>query len=376
MEQAPGQSVFTVNALGSAVEVSFAGTWVIGQQAPLAVEILQAISRVNPQPDKVVLDTTKLAAWDSQFVSRALDIANWCKGSNIPLDDHALPAGASKLLQIATAVKPGETDVEREPPWFDLVALRDRISESSLEFISFVGGIHLALIALVRGKSNTRAQDFFYFVDQAGPRALGIVSLISVLVGMILAYMGAVQLRQFGAEIYVANLVAIGMAREMAPLMTAIIMAGRTGAAYAAQLGTMQTNEEIDATRTLGISPMEFLVTPRLLGLVVVMPLLVLYSDLLGIVGGGLVANGMGVSTVTYINQVQGAITWGDINAGLVKSLVFACLVGIAGCQAGLQCGRSSAAVGEATTTAVVRAIVYLIVADSALNVIYDKLGV
>lgn len=361
---------------GNSVRIVFGGTWLIEHPSPAATEIVDALTKVKSGARVLKLANDSDLRWDSLLLSRVLEISNWCRANHIDCNSDELPEGVRTLLAIATTVSPSKQ--EQSPPraWFDLRLLGHRVGSASADFLGFVGELHFALVNLLKGKSNTRIKDFFHFAEEAGPRALGIVSLISVLVGMILAYMGAIQLRQFGAEIYVANLVAIGMAREMAPLMTAIIMAGRTGAAYAAQLGTMQTNEEIDATRTLGISPMEFLITPRLLSLVMVMPLLVLYSNLLGIIGGGLVANGMGVSTMQYFSQVQGAIGWGDINAGLFKSLVFATLVGIAGCQAGIQCGRSSAAVGEATTTAVVRAIVYLIVADSILNVVYDKMGI
>ena len=239
-----------------------------------------------------------------------------------------------------------------------------------------MGGATLALLNLVRGRANTRLRDTLYFVEQCGPQAVGIVALISVLVGMILAYLGSVQLRQFGAEVYVANLVAIGMVREMGALMTAVIMAGRTGAAYAAQLGAMQSNEEIDAITTLGISPMEYLVLPRLLALIFVMPLLCIFSDALGLVGGGIVAAGMDISSAQFIHQAQEAVSLSDVLTGLFKSLVFAALIATAGCQAGLQSGRSSAAVGQATTRAVVNAIVYLVIADAALNILYDKLGI
>jgi len=193
---------------------------------------------------------------------------------------------------------------------------------------------------------------------------------------MILGYLGSVQLRQFGAEVYVANLVALGMVREMGALMTAVIMAGRTGAAFAAQLGTMQANEEIDAITTLGISPMEYLVVPRMLALIVVMPLLCMLANALGLIGGALVASGMDVSFMQFVNQARSAVSPGDIATGLVKSVIFGLLIGTAGCQAGLQSGRSSAAVGQATTRAVVNAIVYLVIADAALNILYDKLGI
>jgi phospholipid/cholesterol/gamma-HCH transport system permease protein len=165
------------------------------------------------------------------------------------------------------------------------------------------------------------------------------------------------------------------MMREMGALMTAVIMAGRTGAAYAAQLGAMQANEEIDAITTLGISPMEYLVLPRFLSLLLVMPLLCILADALGLVGGALVAGGMDVNLNAFFHQAREAVQYDDIAAGLIKSLVFAALIAIAGCQAGLQSGRSSAAVGQATTRAVVNAIVYLVIADAGLNILYDKIG-
>ncbi|MBT5007608.1 MAG: ABC transporter permease, partial [Halieaceae bacterium] len=194
--------------------------------------------------------------------------------------------------------------------------------------------------------------------------------------GMILAYLGAVQLQQFGAEVYVADLVVIGMLREMGVLMAAIVMAGRTGAAYAAQLGTMQANEEIDAIRTMGISPMEFLVVPRMLALVVAMPLLTLYANLLGIIGGGIVSGGLGVTPLMYISEGETALQLSHLSVGLIKSVVFGVLIAVAGCRSGINSGRSSAAVGQAATQAVVTAIVYLIVADAAINILFQQVGI
>jgi phospholipid/cholesterol/gamma-HCH transport system permease protein len=189
--------------------------------------------------------------------------------------------------------------------------------------------------------------------------------------------MGAIQLRQFGAQIYVADLVGIGMTREMAALMAGIIMAGRTGAAFAAQLGTMQVNEEIDALKTLGISPMEFLVLPRMLALVLMMPLLTLYGDLLGILGGVVVGTGiLNLSLTEYLVETQNAVHLNSFVVGLVKSVVFGALVAIAGCLRGMQCGRSAQAVGEAATSAVVMGIVSIVAADGVFAVITDALGV
>jgi phospholipid/cholesterol/gamma-HCH transport system permease protein len=196
-------------------------------------------------------------------------------------------------------------------------------------------------------------------------------------VGLILAFVGAVQLKLFGAQIYVADLVGIGMAREMGAMMTAIVMAGRTGAAFAAQLGTMVVNEEIDALKTLGIAPMEFLVLPRMLALVLMLPLLCLYANLMGILGGGLIGVGLlDISPMAYLNQTRAALNLTQFVVGLVKAGVFGVLVALSGCLRGMQSGRSASAVGEAATSAVVTAIVSIIVSDAILTVIFDRIGI
>jgi phospholipid/cholesterol/gamma-HCH transport system permease protein len=214
-------------------------------------------------------------------------------------------------------------------------------------------------------------------IQECGVQALPIVSLISFLVGLILAFVGAIQLMMFGAQIYIADLVGIAMAREMGAIMTGIIMAGRTGAAFAAQLGTMQVNEEIDALTTLGLSPMEFLVVPRMLALALMMPLLCLYADLMGIVGGLVVGVGMlDLTLPQYIEQTRGALNLTHLSVGVVKSVVFGVLVAVSGCMRGMECGRSASAVGMATTSAVVTAIVAIIVSDGLFAVITNALGI
>jgi phospholipid/cholesterol/gamma-HCH transport system permease protein len=206
---------------------------------------------------------------------------------------------------------------------------------------------------------------------------LPIVSLISLLVGLILAFVGAIQLEMFGAQIYVANLVGIATAREMGAMMTAIIMAGRTGAAFAAQLGTMQVNEEIDALRTFGVEPMDFLVLPRMLALILTMPILCLYADLLGLAGGAIVGVGMlDISMTQYIQQTISGLTITDFMVGLVKSAIYGIIVALSGCLRGMQCGRSASAVGLAATSAVVMGIVLIIVTDGLFAVVTNILGI
>ena len=241
--------------------------------------------------------------------------------------------------------------------------------------LAFLGEGLLAFGTLLRGRARFRMVDLLAVIQECGPRALGIVSLISFLIGLILGFVGAVQLQQFGASIFVANLVAIAMTREIGCIMTAIVMAGRTGAAFAAQLGTMNTNQEIDALSTMGISPMEFLVLPRMLALILMMPLLTIYSDLVGILGGAVVGVGMlGLGPTEYFEQTRGAVSLIDFFIGVGKSAVFGVLVALVGCLRGMQSGRSAAAVGLAATSAVVTSIVLIIVIDGIFAVILNVL--
>ncbi len=243
--------------------------------------------------------------------------------------------------------------------------------------VAFLGEAFLAFIQLLRGRARFRRSDLVLIIQECGAQALPIVSLISALVGLILAFVGAVQLLMFGAQIYVANLVGIAIVRVMGPIMTGIIMAGRTGAAFAAELGTMQVNEEVDALRTLGISPMEFLVLPRMLALALMMPLLCLYADLIGILGGLLVGVSMlDLDAVVYFNQTREAVSLKHFWIGLFHSVVFGVLVALAGCLRGMQCGRSASAVGQAATSAVVTGIVSIIVATAIITFICNILGI
>jgi phospholipid/cholesterol/gamma-HCH transport system permease protein len=357
------------------VDLTITGEWVMGK-SPSCENLCANLPTESIHT--IYLTTIDLRFWDSSLPTTLLQLARWCEKNKITLHTEKLPAELQQLLNLATAIPPYKTTTRIQSISFfesAQINLQKILKSLALTFI-FIGELSIALKNWFAGKTKTRKQDILFFIEQAGPKGLAIVTLIALLVGMILAYLGSVQLRQLGAQIYVADLVAIGMVREMGALMTAVIMAGRTGAAYAAQLGTMQTNEEIDALKTMGISSMEFLVLPRLIALVFVMPLLCIYANLVGIIGGALVATGMDVNFNQYIIETQSSIDWIDITTGLVKSVVFGILIAIAGCQAGIQCGRNSDAVGMAATNAVVRAIVYLVVADAAFNILYDKLGI
>jgi phospholipid/cholesterol/gamma-HCH transport system permease protein len=327
---------------------------------------------------RLSFDAREVTAWDSGFLVFVLNVLEAASSLGLTVDRSGLPDGVRKLLDLAAAVP--ERDMKRDgapPPFLARIGrLATAVMDGATEMITFVGEASRALAHAAVGRARFRRVDFLLNIQEAGANALGIVSLISFLIGLILAFVGAIQLRQFGAQIYIADLVAIGMAREMGAMMAAIIMAGRTGAAYAAQLGTMRVNEEIDALSTMGISPFEFLVLPRMLGLILMMPLLTVYANLVGIAGGAVVGIGMlKVGVIPYWHHTWAAASLSDFAAGLIKSVVFGVLIAIAGCLRGMQCGRSSAAVGLAATSAVVTGIVFIIVSDAILTVVYDAIG-
>ena len=243
--------------------------------------------------------------------------------------------------------------------------------------LRFLGEVTLTFVKLVQMRARYRSGDFFLVVQECGPQALPIVTLISFLVGAILAFVGAVQLQQFGAQIYVADLVGIAVVRDIGAMMTGIIMAGRTGAAFAAKLGTMKVTQEIDALVTLGFSPLEFLVLPRVIALCLMMPLLCLYSDVMGMLGGAAVGLWMlDLSLASYYHQTVNAISLTALFGGVFKSVIYGVLIALSGCLRGIQCGGSASGVGEAATSAVVTSIVFIVAACGALSVIFHILGI
>ncbi|HEY5870702.1 MAG TPA: ABC transporter permease [Candidatus Tectomicrobia bacterium] len=359
--------------------VQLVGKWSIHVELPSTAEV-EAQLGGTPRAQRLMFDTQELTGWDSGLLTFLLKLDALGAQSRIAVDHAGLPQGVQRLLQLATAVperagarrgEARESVVVRLGKWA-LAAL-----DGATEMLAFLGQMAQACGKLLRGRASFRRADFVLILQDCGAQALPIVSLISFLVGLILAFVGAVQLRQFGAQIYVANLVALAMVREMAAIMTGIIMAGRTGAAFAAQLGTMTVNQEIDALSTMGISPMEFLVLPRMLALVCMVPLLCIYADIVGILGGAVIGIGMlNLGPEQYYQQTVSALTLTHVVIGLIKGGVFGVLVALAGCMRGMQSGRSASAVGAAATSAVVTAIVWIIVCDAVATVICDVLGV
>ena len=374
-EVTPWQWSLDTTPEGAVLRLS--GSWRMQDGLPLPA-LVEEQWGARQSAGRLAFDAHEVTAWDTGLLVFVLKMLEAATARGITVDRSGLPEGVRKLLDLAAAVPERDTKRDGEPQSFLERVGRSAIGVwlGALEMITFVGEASRALARAAVGRARFRRVDLLLNIQEAGASALGIVSLISFLIGLILAFVGSIQLRQFGAQIYIADLVAIGMAREMGAMMAAIIMAGRTGAAYAAQLGTMRVNEEIDALSTMGISPFEFLVLPRMLGLILMMPLLTIYADLVGIAGGAVVGVGMlKVGMLPYWNHTWDAVSLSDFAAGLIKSAVFGVLIAIAGCLRGMQCGRSSAAVGLAATSAVVTGIVFIIVSDAILTVVYDVIG-
>ena len=356
--------------------VSFAGRWCLDQDLPSADALRSSL------PDGIdhISFSTELSSWDTGFLGFLASLIKICDERGIAVDQEGLPNGVRHLLAMAATV-PEQKIAGRE---HDKTGLFFRTGSTIIEFfhgapemLQFLGEIIFSFGRLISGRARFRWSDLWAEIEEVGPRALVIVSVISFLVGLILAYLGADQLRLVGAQIFIADLVAIGMVREIGALMTGIIIAGRTGSAFAAQLGTMQVNEEIDAFRTLGISPIDFLVLPRMLALILMVPLLTLYSGFVGMLAGLLISTSIfDIGMFEYYNETIRALELKHFVVGLCKGSVYGSMVAYAGCLRGMQCGRSAEAVGEAATSAVVTSILLITISASILTILFYQLGI
>jgi phospholipid/cholesterol/gamma-HCH transport system permease protein len=355
------------------------GSWKIGAHFPSA-DVVQKQLASSGGIRRIGFNTENLTGWDSGLLTFLIQISDYCSQNNIVFDKDGLPEGVRRLIALATAVperKGARKEAVHEPFFSRVGSSSIELWQSIRELLAFIGEATVAFFKLLAGKASFRRSDLFLFIQQCGADALPIVTLISLLVGLILAFIGAVQLMMFGAQVYVANLVGIAMVRVLGAVMAGIVMAGRTGAAFAAQLGTMQGNEEIDALKTMGVSPMEFLVLPRMLALVLMMPLLCIYADLMGVLGGLIVGVGvLDIGLLQYLNQTKAALKLSFFFIGILQATIFGMLVALAGCLRGIQSGRSASAVGDATTSAVVTSIVAIIVATGIITVVCNVLGV
>ena len=360
------------------LSIKFNGDWLISTGLPKINEVIAQLSK-SSDIQQFSFDTSGMKEWDSGLVAFLYHLIRECEHKKIKVNFQGLPSGVQKLLTLALKVNENVSVSKIEDESFFT-----RVADSVLKrfdglliLINFLGEIAIGFGRLIMGRVYFRWDEFMVILQRCGADALLLVSLISVLVGIILAFIGATQLKLFGAQVYIADIVGIGMVRVMGAMMASILMAGRTGASFAAELGLMQTNEEIDALRTLGVSPVEFLVIPRILALVIMMPLLTLYADLMGILGGFIISSGLfGINSAEYWQHTKYSVTLNNLWVGLIHSFVFGIIIAIAGCFRGMQCKRSAVAVGEATTSAVVSAIISIVIATAVITYVCQVIGV
>jgi phospholipid/cholesterol/gamma-HCH transport system permease protein len=374
---APGK--LTLSRSGENLILRFEGDWNVRETRHGEIDALFAKLDQEGPANGLQIDMSNVGSWDTSLLIVVARAEDWCVKHKVKFSRESLPASVASLLAISEEVPERKTGRDVKKTWSIFTILGGWAINALAGIgttLEFTGDAVLSFGRILRGEAAFDWRLFWLTMQECSAQALPIVGMISFLTGLIFAFVGAVQLRQFGAGIYVANLVAVAMAREMGAIMTGIIMAGRTGAAFAAQIGSMKGSEEIDALRTLAISPMDFLVSPRLLALFFMMPLLVLYSDLVGILGGAFVGlSFLGISWSQYWNQTIGSMGLIDIATGLVKSAVFGVIVAMAGCERGMKCGNDAASVGNAATSAVVLGITWIVASDALIDVIQEMVN-
>lgn len=353
--------------------IKLGGDWRITQRRPQWSDAVR-----NHRPTKIVLRANGLGSWDSSLALYLQAAQKWSEANQAEYLVEGFPEAVEKLTATLSKKRVQPAKAQGLPDLFTaLGGATFRLWAETKDLAQLVGDCVFSGGRFFRGQAQFRWRDCFYEMQQCGAMALPIVGLISFLVGVTLAYTGSIVVRQYGGDIWIADMVGLAVVREMGPMMAAIVLAGRTGAAYAATLGNMKANEEIDALSTLGVSPIDFLVMPRIAALFFMMPFLAMYSNCLGLLGGMAIAAAppLNIPTNLYWSETQTIVDLSDINTGLIKAACFGLLIGIAGCLRGLQADRSAAGVGQAATAAVVTSILLIVVADSIAAVVFNILG-
>ena len=330
------------------------------------------------QPTRLIIDASQLTYCDGAGAALLLELRQHQQKRRQTYEIQSLDPAYQALLELY-----GRWETQRPEPLAPAESPIAQIGHATVTIwndvvvlIAFVGQLFLALARAARHPGLVRWKDAFVTAELAGVNAVPIISLLGFLLGLIMAFQSAIPMRQFGADIYVANLIGLSMLRELGPLLTAIILAGRSGSAFAAELGTMKVSEEIDALTTMGLEPVGFLVVPRVVAAVAMTPLLSVFAGLLGLIGGAVVMRSLGFPLVTYVIQIKSAVTVGDLVGGLGKSFVFGVVVAAIGCLRGLQTKSGAGAVGESTTRAVVSGLVLITIVDGIFAVVFYFLGI
>lgn len=358
------------------LELQLTGAWRVGASIPGAARVGHELGADHPE--HVRFETHAVVSWDFTLVAFVTRVAELARSAGVDVDCRGLPSGVQRLLALLEATPIVHPSHEPPPSGLARIGTRLLAQRDAVRYaVHALGELTLAFSRLVRGKAKFRRSELWIHIQATGASALGVVGLVTALVGLIIAFISALQLRTFGATLYVASLVGIAMVRDLGAVMAAVVLAGRTGAAFAAELGTMRITQEIDALTILGLSPVEFLALPRVLAVTLMMPLLCVYADLLGVAGGAIVGIGlMDIGPRLYANQTIHAVSLTHLFGGMFKATTYGFLIGAAGCFIGLRSGRTAADVGRAATSAVVTSIVLVIVACGLYAIVFDRLGI
>ncbi len=376
MKNQDGAQIKLVPLDNNRVSFVISGSVTIDNSMNVREEILRMLP-TDVSINAIDFDLKSVTVMDSAGIAVLLDLRRYLNENGFDFKVVNLPPKVSGFLKLVDTESLLLSKEEQKPrKKFDFILYLGEITLEALEecrsVVTFLGEMVVAFASLIRHPKRMRWDDFFLFVERAGTDALPIVALLSLLMGLIMAFQAAVQLRQFGANIFVADLVGISILRELGPLLTAIIIAGRSGASFAAEIGTMKVSEEIDALSTMGFEAVSFLALPRILAATFVGPFLTLVGDFVGIFGGLIVGMiSLDLSPTAYLEETYSAITFFDLFSGLIKSVAFAILIAGVGCLRGFQVERSADSVGKKTTSAVVSGIFLIVFADAIFTIIF-----
>lgn len=361
-------------------KLAVGGAWTIAESARLDRE-LNALA-LKGRGD-IAIDASGLSRLDSAGAWLLLRTRRALEAGGAKISGFQLPDMYRPLLETLDRPRKSEPRKSRIPPGFRGRLYRIgratvHVYTQTVEMLAYLGRVTVETgEAILRPRSNLRIAALFHQIEETGINALPIVGLLAFLIGVVLAYQGADQLKRFGAEVFTINLLGVGVLREIGGLITAIIVAGRSGSAFTAHIGTMRVNEEIDAMQAMGLNTVDNLVLPRILGLVIALPLLTIYSDIMGLIGGAFMCYfQLGITIPVFLRQLNEAVTVNTLMVGLIKAPVFAFVIALVGCYEGFQVERNAASVGLLTTRSVVEGIFLVIVLDAAFSVMFSVLGI
>jgi len=360
--------------------LSVGGAWTIAESARLDRELSSL--KLQGRGD-ITIDASGLSRLDSAGAWLLLRTRRALEAGGAKISDFQLPDVYRPLLETLDRPRKSEPRKSRIPGGFrgrlyKIGRATVHVYTQTVEMLAYLGRVTVETgEAIVRPRGNLRVAAMFHQIEETGINALPIVGLLAFLIGIVLAYQGADQLKRFGAEVFTINLLGVGVLREIGGLITAIIVAGRSGSAFTAHIGTMRVNEEIDAMQTMGLNTVDNLVLPRILGLVIALPLLTFYSDIMGLIGGAFMCYfQLGITIPVFLRQLNEAVTVNTMMVGLIKAPVFAFVIALVGCYEGFQVERNAASVGLLTTRSVVEGIFLVIVLDAAFSVMFSVLGI